>query len=325
MKSTIGLIVLAVIAIFIGSSAFFVVPEGKQAIVLQFGKPVGEPRKDAGLYFKIPMIQDVRMFEKRLLKWDGKRNEIPTSDKKYLWVDTTARWRITDPLLFLRTVATEASAQSRLDDIIDSVVRDLVSKNLLVELVRSKDWQAGRVIKEMDSGAVDLREQDKASAFYQKVKFGRRQITLMMLAEARKLTPGFGIELVDIQIKRVNYVERVRRQVYERMISERRRIASQYRSEGEGQKQRILGEMQKKLAAIRSEAYKKAQLIRGKADATATEVYGKAFNQDAGFYAAFKTLETYRGLPLGKLELIMSTDGEYFKYLKKHTPQGLGK
>jgi membrane protease subunit HflC len=323
MKSLRLLVPLAIIIIILISSSFFTVKEGEQALITQFGKPVGGPYSEAGLYFKIPFIQEVHMFEKRLLKWDGSPNQIPTRDKKYIWVDTTARWRITDPLRFLQTVATERGALSRLDDIIDSVVRDLVSSNLLVELVRSADWDPNRgreAMEEFNPPAPEklqaVRKKDDGEPT--EVQQGRQLITRRMLAAAAKATPQYGIELVDIEIKRINYVESVQKRVFERMISERKRIASQYRSEGEGEKQSILGTMQKELARIRSEAYEKAQNIRGNADAKATDIYGKAYGQDPEFYSLFKTLESLGTSPgEDKAELILSTDGEYFRYLKQ--------
>ncbi|MCA1987881.1 MAG: protease modulator HflC [Desulfarculus sp.] len=310
--------------LFVGMGSFFIVREGQQAIVTQFGKPLAGPFSEAGLYFKLPLIQEVHLFDKRILKWDGRPNEIPTRDKKYIWVDTTARWRITDPLRFLQTVANETGAASRLDDIIDSVVRDMVSSNLLVELVRSASWDpsppkdltlAQSMLTSAETGGGGMVGDTSTEPV--DVKVGREKITRHMLAEAAKLTPQYGIELIDVQIKRINYVESVQKRVFERMISERKRIASLLRSEGEGEKRRILGTMEKELARIRSEAYKQAQEIRGQGDGQATQIYGQAFGRDPQFYALFKTLETYGGLPEDKLDLILSTDSEYLRYLKR--------
>jgi membrane protease subunit HflC len=324
MKSLRFLVPLAVIVAILAMSSFFTVQEGQQAILTQFGKPVGGPHEEAGLYFKIPFIQEVHIFEKRLLKWDGSPNQIPTRDKKYIWVDTTARWRITNPLRFLQTVASERGALSRLDDIIDSVVRDLVSGNLLVELVRSADWDPTSGREAIEEFAPPPPEEVQVEAEARpdepkEVKMGRQVITRRMLKEAAEVTPQYGIELVDVEIKRINYVESVQKQVFERMISERQRIAAQYRSEGEGEKQSILGTMEKELARIRSEAYKRAQQIRGQADAKATEIYGKAYGKNPEFYALFKTLESYGAHPQGKTDLILSTEGDYFRYLKDTT------
>jgi membrane protease subunit HflC len=326
VKSLRLILPVAAILLVLVFSCFFTVQEGHQALVTQFGKPVGGPYGEAGLYFKIPMIQEVHMFDKRLLKWDGKPNEIPTRDKKYIWVDTTARWRIVDPLLYLQTVGNEVGASSRLDDIIDSTVRDMVSSNLLVELVRSADWDPtppsdsplAKVVTPLlptdDAGG---QVPGGAAAEPLEVKVGRQLITRSMLTEAAKLTKQYGIELLDVEIKRINYVETVQKRVFERMISERKRIASQYRSEGEGEKARILGTMEKELARVRSEAYRTAQETRGRGDAKATTIFGQSFGQDPQFYSMFKTLETYRSLPADKAELILSTDGDYFKFLKK--------
>ncbi len=322
MKKAAGLILVIIIAAaaILAYSSVFTVYEGQQAIITQFGKPVGKTYTVAGLYFKIPFIQDVHYFEKRLLKWDGKPNQIPTRDKKYIWVDTTARWRIVDPLLFLQTVATEVGASSRLDDILDSVVRDLVSTTPLVEIVRSSNWKPNpRYESTSFKGRAESLADDEGGT--SSVVQGRQMLTRLMLTTAKKLTPQYGIELVDLQIKRINYVESVQRQVFQRMISERKRIASQYRSEGEGERRRILGTMQKELARIRSVAYKKAQETRGQADAKATDIYGQAYSQDPEFYAIFKTLESYSNLPRGKSEFILSTDGDFWRYLQRAHPK----
>ena len=323
MKSLRMLVPLAIIIVILGSSAFFTVQEGKQAVITQFGKVVRGPYKEAGLYFKIPFIDDVRMFEKRLLKWDGEPEERLTRGKKLIKVDTTARWRITDPLLFLEAAQDERRALTLLTPIINSVVREQISANMLVELVRSADWdpEQGRESATEFTPKTPEEMQPKAKKDDGEptvVKQGRQLITRRMLAAAAKLTPNLGIELVDIQIKRINYQEKVQQRVFERMISERKREAALHRSEGEGKKQAILGTMQRDLARIRSEAYEKAQKIRGQADAEATKIYGKAYGQDPEFYSLFKTLESL-GMSPGpdKAELILSTDGEYFRYLKQ--------
>jgi len=314
MSKIIGVIV--VILLIILYSSFYTIPEGKQVVLLQFGKPVGKPIQEAGLKFKIPLIQKATFFEKRVLKWDGDPNQIPTKDKKYIYVDTTARWKIADALKFLQTVATETGAASRLDDIIDAVVRNFISKNILVEVVRSADWVTPLRDEELEGGRATvtplLDVEMKA-----KIDFGREMITQAILEEASKITPQYGIELVDVRIKRINYVESVRNKVYERMISERKRVAAEYRSEGEGKKAEILGTMEKELKKIRSGAYRTAQEIRGKADAEATQIYGVAYNRDADFYTFYKTLETYKAASNNNAYIILSTDSDYYKYLKK--------
>ena len=307
------LLALIVVAAMVSTGAFYVVNEGEQVVITQFGRPVGAAVKDAGLNFKIPFIQAVNRFEKRLLNWDGSPNQIPTKDKKLIWVDTTARWRISDPLLYLTRVTTKTTALSRLDGIIDSVVRDAVSENDLVELVRSEGW-AGAVGAQVSDAGYAQKELEEVS---RPLEVGREKITRAMLLSASKLAPEFGIELVDVRIKRINYVDSVLKKVFERMISERKRIAAQYRSEGEGQAARINGEMQKELKRISSEAFRTAQEIRGKADAEATGIYGSAYNQDPGFYSFSKTLELYREQEHNKTRMILTTDNDFYKYLKE--------
>ena len=314
MKSR-GLQILFVLIVLLGivsTGAFYVVGEGEQVVITQFGKPVGAAIKQAGLKLKIPFIQTVNRFDKRILKWDGSPNQMPTKDKKLIWVDTTARWRISDPLLYLTRVTTETTALSRLDGIIDSVVRDAVSENDLVELVRSEGWEnAQEQIKEIGYS------ETVAPEIVAPLKKGREKIMRGMLEAASKLTPEFGVELVDVRIKRINYVDSVLKKVFERMISERKRIAAQYRSEGEGEAARINGEMQKELKKISSEAFRQAQEIKGAADAKATKIYGDAFNRDTDFYSFFKTLELYREKDHGKTRMILTTDSDFYKYLKK--------
>ena len=301
------LIVLIVALALLAKGSLFVVAEGQQAIVTQFGKPVGEV-KYAGLHVKTPLVQDVRRFDRKILKWDGDPNQIPTQDKRYIWVDTTARWRIVDPLLFFTTVATQEGAQSRLDDILDSVVRDAVSSHLLVELVRGKDYQA-------PEGTTEVLDFEGQRIVAENLS-GREEILGNILAEARKSTPEYGIDLIDVQIKRINYVEQVRLRVYDRMISERKKVASQFRSEGEGEKANILGQMQKELKRIESDAYREAVQIRGKADAEAAAIYAEAYNRDSEFYAFLRTLESYRKAIRENSRLVISTDAEFYRYLQ---------
>jgi len=317
MKSpaNVAVVVLLAVVLLLVSGAFYVVQEGQQAVVLQFGRPVGKPVIEAGLYFKIPFIQEVRRFEKRLLIWDGDPNQIPTAGREFIWVDSTARWRIVDPLKFLESVATEAGAQSRLDDIIDSVVRDLVSANPLVELVRSSSWTTpkGEVLEEASKEVVEELKKE--------VSLGREEITRAILAEVRKTTPQYGIEVADVRIKRLNYVESVREKVYARMISERKRIAARFRSEGEGRSAEILGNMEKELREIRSTAYRKVQEIRGKGDATATKIYGDAYGRDKEFYAFSRSLEALKAGDNKNSVLVLTTDSDYYKYLKQANPK----
>jgi len=306
----VGLGILAVVILLVLSGTFYRLPEGQQAVILQFGRPVGAPVTEAGLHVKLPFVQEVRRFEKRLLIWDGDPNQIPTKGREFIWVDTTARWRIADAKKFLESVATEAGAQSRLNDIIDSVVRDQVSGSELVELVRSASWVVpeGEILEEVPA---EVREELK-----KQVSRGREELTRNVLVEARKVIPQYGIELVDVRIKRLNYVESVREKVYARMISERKRIAARFRSEGEGRSAEILGTMEKELRQIRSTAYRRVQEIRGKADAEATRVYGGAYNRDPEFYAFSRTLEAYKDGQNKNSTLILTTNSDYYRYLK---------
>ena len=310
----IGAFVVVVIVIFlilVISGAFYTVREWDQVVITQFGKPIGKPKTEAGIKFKIPLIQEVNRFEKRLLRWDGDPNEIPTRDKRFIYVDTTARWRIVDARKFLEVLGDYTQAYAKLDDTIDAVVRDYVSANPLVELVRSTDWMP--TLKEGEEKVVSPFGEKTARAT---VELGREKITRAILAEASKAMPAFGIELVDVRIKRINYVERVRKTVYERMKTERKRKAALFRSEGEGKKAEILGQMEKELKSIVSGAYRTAEEIRGKADAEATRIYGEAYNQDAEFYAFFKTLETYKEAPYKNAFVILGTDSDYYRFLK---------
>jgi membrane protease subunit HflC len=305
MKAPI-LLVIIVAVLFVGMDGLYVVNEAEQAIVTQFGKPVGDV-SSAGLHFKLPFAQKVTRFEKRILKWDGDPNQIPTKDKRFIWIDTTARWRIADPLLFYTTVATERGAMSRLDDIIDSVVRDAVSGRLLVELVRGSDYQ-GEDEERLEVEGVVVKKEDLV---------GREEIMAGILEKARANTPDYGIELLDVQIKRINYVEQVRTRVYERMINERKKVAAQYRSEGEGEKADILGQMERELKEISSEAYRKVLEVRGGADAEAAAIYAGAYNQDKEFYTFLRTLESYKKSIQKNGRLVISTDSDYFRYLKR--------
>jgi len=307
MKAPIFLVIIVAV-LFIGMDGLYVVNEAEQAILTQFGKPVGGVA-EPGLHFKMPFVQKVSRFEKRILKWDGDPNQIPTKDKRFIWIDTTARWRIKDPLLFYTTVATERGAMSRLDDIIDSVVRDAVSGRLLVELVRGSDYKA--------QGGGEERFEVEGVEVAKENLVGREEIMAGILDKARANTPDYGIELLDVQIKRINYVEQVRTRVYERMINERKKVAAQYRSEGEGEQADILGQMERELKEISSEAYRKVLEVRGGADAEAASIYAKAYNKDEEFYTFLRTLESYKKSIQKNGRLVISTDSDYYRYLKE--------
>ena len=298
----IGLIAVAAVAVWDG---FYVLREGQQAVITQFGRPVGQSILTAGLKFKLPVIQKVQYFDKRILVWDGDPNQIPTNDKTFIYMDNTARWRIVDPLRFLQAVGTERRAMTLLGDILDGTVRDLVNKNDLIEIIRSSDWSPDFMASTVQSRDLIVPP-----------KVGRDRISHMVLEAASKITPQYGIELMDVMFKRVNYIESVRLKVYDRMISERKRIAAEKRSTGEGLKAEILGRVDRELAEITSKARREATEIRGTADAEATRIYGEAYSGHAEFFAFQKSLESYRNIITKNTSLILSSDSDLFHYLE---------
>lgn len=305
-KKTIWILVLLVVALIIVNSAFYRIKEYEQVIITQFGDPIGDAKKTPGLKFKIPLIHKVHRFEKRIMTWDGNPNQIPTADKKYILLDTTARWKIVDPLTFYQSVGTEVGVHTRLDDVIDSASRDVVSRNNLIEVVRNTNTIFERPVEEEETTVEKLEEITK----------GREQLRVMIIEIASELVPQYGIELVDVQIKRLNYIERVREKVYERMISERQKIAAKYRSEGKGKTAEIKGKTNREIKKITSEAYRKAQEIKGEADGKATRIYAQAYNQDPEFYSFLKSMEIY-GNTIGKnSRAILTTESEIYRYLK---------
>ncbi len=301
----IGILIFLIIIVLLNS--FYVVYETNQVIITQFGEPIGDAVTSPGLHTKVPFIQKANYFEKRWLEWDGDANEIPTKDKKYIWVDTYARWRISDPLKFFQRVRDERRAQSRIDDIIDGETRNAVASYDLIEIVRSSN-------REFEL-TEELAELDISSAI-PKILTGREQIAQIILEKSSVITPEFGVELRDIRIKRVNYVEEVQRKQFDRMISERQRIAAKYRSEGDGKSAEVRGEKERELKRITSEAYRTSQEIKGKADAEATRIYAEAYNLDPEFYQFMKTLEMYISSLDKETWLLLSTDSEFLKYLK---------
>jgi membrane protease subunit HflC len=302
------LIAVAVIAFFIYGAAY-TVDETEQVVVTQFGRIVGEPITDPGLKFKIPFIQTANYFNKNLLEWDGDPGQIPTLDKTFIWVDAFARWKIVDPVKFFQTVNNRFNAVGKLNDIIDPAVRNFITSHHLIEAVRSSN-------RELDTEEVGLDDSFRKTRVYFQVDVGRQKINQGILEQAQpKLTP-FGIELVDVKIKRINYVEEVRKSVYGRMIAERNQIAEKFRSEGKGEAQKILGEKERDLQEIESEAFKRAQKIKGDADAEATVIYAEAYGKDPEFYSFVQTLEIYRETLGQNSSLILSTDSEFLKYLK---------
>jgi membrane protease subunit HflC len=301
------IVVAAVLLLIVFLNAFYIVSETNQVIITQFGDPIGGAITKPGLHMKVPFIQKANYFEKRWLEWDGDANEIPTKDKKYIWVDTYARWRISDPLVFFQRVRDERGAQSRIDDIIDGETRNAIANFDLIEIVRSTNREF-----EMTEEAEIL---DLASALV-KIQTGRERIAQIILEKSSGTTPEIGVELKDVKIKRINYVDEVERKQFDRMISERQRIASKYRSEGDGKSAEIRGQKEKELLKIQSEAYRTAQEVKGKADAEATAIYADAYNRDPEFYQFMKTLEVYRNIMDKETWLLLSTDAEFLKYLK---------
>jgi len=295
-------IIAIIIAVSVVGGVFFIVDETQQAIVTQFGKPVGKPITTPGLHMKLPFIQNANYFDKRFLAWDGDPNQIPTKDKRFIWVDTYARWHITDSLLFFQRLRDERGAQSRLDDILDGETRNAIAKHVLIELVRSTNPDDNETKEDM--GSLKL------------IKFGREKLEKEVLRAASPRVTDLGIEILDFKFKRINYVEEVRREVYARMISERKRIAEQYRSEGAGESARISGEKDRELKTITSEAYRKTQEIRGKANSQAADIYATAYNKDPEFYRFTRTMESFTKIMDENTTLVMSTDGDLFKYLE---------
>lgn len=307
-KLYILIIALIVLGIIVVSSGFYILDETQQAIVTQFGKPVGEPRIDPGLKFKIPFIQKVQFFDKRYLEWDGDPNQVPTKDKRFIHVDTYARWEITDPLQFFIRLRDERSAQSRLDDILDGETRIAVAGHDLLEIVRSTNREP-EIVEDFMEELEHLED----------INVGRDVIEALILEKANERTTDLGIRILDFRFKRMNYVEEVRNRVYDRMISERNRIADQFRSEGQGEARKIIGNKERDLAQIQSEAVREAEMIRGRADAEATEIYARAFNrnrQTRELYDFLRTMESFEKALDDKTTLIITTDSEFYKYLQ---------
>ncbi len=319
MKNVTTIITAIVIlfALLIVSGVFYRVHEVDQVIITQFGRPIGDPISDAGLHFKIPLIQEVNRFEKRILEWDGRPHEMPTKDKLYIIVDTFARWRIKDATQYFLRLRDERSALSRLDDILGSETRNAIARHELIEMIRSTKDREAYLDPTLETVSGDI------GRLYP-IERGRTLIEQDILSEAAPKLAEFGIDLLDIRFKRINYNESVQERIYSRMISERQQIAQRFRSEGAGEAARIDGRRERDLQEIESEAFKQVQIVRGRADATATEIYAEAYNQSptaAEFYAFIKTLETYETILKKDTTLILTTDSDVYKYLKNIAPQ----
>jgi len=304
------LILTTVLAALLLYLSVYTVSETKQVILVQFGRPVGGVVTVPGLHLKVPLIQVVHRFDKRWLEFDGDANELPTKDKKYIWVDTYARWRIQDPLRFYQAVRDEHGGQSRLDDIVDGETRNAVASYDLIELVRSSNREFQLTEELAGIGSAEAMTT---------ITTGRQKIASQILEKAAKITPEFGIELVDVRFKRINYVDTVQEKVFERMISERKRIAERSRSEGQGRAAEIRGQKERDILAATSVGYKTAQELMGAADAKAALIYARAYGKDVDFYQFLKAMETLNSSLDSKATLILSTDSELFKYLKGDT------
>ena len=318
--------VLVLVLVVVVSNTLFIITEGRQAIITQFGKPVGEPVTSAGLHFKIPFMQDVRYVDKRILSWDGTPNQVPTKDKKYIQVDTTARWKIVDALRFIQTVESERAAKARLDAVLDSATRDVISNHNLVEAVRLSNEILDvieRRRKQIEEGDIDeqtlveVEIVEEITGEIERVEVGREELSRMIVEAAEGSLREFGIELVDVQLRRIAYEQSVEQNVYRRMISERERIAEKIRSMGQAERARIEGRRERDLQRIQSEAYRKSQEIRGKAEAEAMAIYARAMNQDPEFYNFLRSMEAYRKSLGEKTRFILSSESEFFKYLNR--------
>ena len=292
-----------------GEAGSFAVGEAEQVIITQFGEPTGEAITDAGLHFKLPFIQEIHSFDKRFLEWDGSPNQVPTRDKRFIWVDTYARWRIVDPLRFFQRLQDERGAQSRLDDILDGETRNAVARYDLIELVRNSNRDPDDIPEEI--------AEEELQVILERIQKGRDQVSREILEVAASRTADLGIELLDLRIKRINYVEEVQQDVFARMIAERQRIAAMYRSEGQGEAARIQGERERDLQRIQSEAFETAETLRGEADAEATDIYAAAYGRDPDFYSFTKSLETYEQVIDSGTTVILGTDSEFLKYLER--------
>jgi membrane protease subunit HflC len=305
--------VVAVVGLLLLWSAGFVVNEAEQVILTQFGRPVGVPITTPGFRLRVPLLQEIHSFDKRFLEWDGEANQLPTRDKRFIWVDTYARWRISDPLKFFQRLKDERGAQTRLDDILDGETRNSIANHDLVEVVRATN----RVPEEDES------QTEEERVVLEPISAGREKIRAEILSKAQTRTQDLGIEILDVRLKRINYVADVQEAVFDRMIAERERIAASFRSQGEGEALRIQGQKERDLKQIGSEAYKTAEELRGRADAQATEIYAAAYDrsrESRDFYQFLKTMETLESTVDARTVLVLGTDGEFYRFLEESGP-----
>ena len=307
MKKNTSLNIIFILILIVISNSFFIINEKEQAIVTQFGKPIGDAKVNPGLHWKLPLVQTIIKFDKRILEWDGAANEIPTKDNKYIFVDTFARWSISNPLQFYKSTRNEALAQSRLDDIIDGAVRDEISNRFMSEIVRSTDREMGVYESDLDSNSGDV------------IKGGARKAIVQSIlnsVESKLAELNIGISIDDFQIKRMSYNKQVQDKLFNRMISEQNMIAEKYRAQGEGRKQEILGKQIQREKELMSSAYLKSQEIIGRADAEAMDIYANAYSKDSDFYNYYKTLETYKKTLDPTTVFILSTDNKFLKFIE---------
>ena len=307
MNNRISLNIIFILALLLVSNSFFIINEKEQAIITQFGKPVGDAKVVPGLHLKLPLIQTVIKFDNRILEWDGAANEIPTKDNKYIFVDTFARWNISNPLQFYKSARNEALAQSRLDDIIDGAVRDEISNRFMSEIVRSTDREMGVYESDLDNSSDDVIKSGARTAIIE---------SILNSVEAKLIELNIGISIVDFQIKRMSYNSQVQDKLFNRMISEQNMIAEKYRAQGEGRKQEILGKQIQREKELMSSAYFKSQEIIGRADAEAMDIYANAYSKDPDFYNYYKTLETYKKTLDSTTVFILSTDNKFLKFIE---------
>ena len=300
-------IVVGIALLVLLAQTTYTVHETEQVIITQFGEPVGDPIVAPGLHFKLPFIQRINVVDKRFLEWDGSPNQVPTRDRRFIRVDTYARWRITDPLLYFLRLRDERVAQSRLDDVLDGETRNAVARHDLIEIVRSSN-------RDPDDVPIDSEDEE---VILETIERGRGEIMQEILDTAAQATADLGIELLDLRLKRINYVEEVQQDVFARMIAERQQVAEQFRSEGQGESARINGERERELAQIQSEAFREAEELRGAADAEASAIYAEAYNRDADFYAFTKSLETYEMTMDPSTIFILGTDSELLRFLEQ--------
>ena len=312
MKNSLPLIIVIALAIIVYSASYRV-REEHQALIVQFGRIVSAPITESGLHWKLPFVQDVRYYEKRLLTWDGDPEQIPTKDKKYILVDTTARWQIADPIKYAQIVINEHGAQNKLNGILDGITRDTISSHNLVESVRNDNQIIEARAKALEQP--NDSEEEEIMGEIEAIKVGREELSQIIIGRAREELKVFGIELIDVQLRSITYVESVQQKVYQRMVSERRRIAEKIRSIGKGESAKIAGKVNKDLKTIESEAMRRSEIIKGKAEAEAIEIYAKQLRQDPEFYEFSRTLEAYRKTLTTRSNMLLSSDSKFLKLL----------